>query len=200
MGIFLEGEDSRGDHGLGRLVEFRFKARPGTTSSSITTHTPSGQRNCASWASQPQKSVTLLPCPGGRTTKTTKRTSTECTFSMVYELAWWWLDAPKHVARFIRIMMTKLFVVFRLNIIIFICYFYKKKLSFTRNTNLEKTRALISWIWKGMSGSPRLADHYNELHSAAVIQLNVMLVITTSSLYERCNVTGHVVLLELRLL
>ena len=24
MGIFPEGEDSRGDHGLGRLVEFRF--------------------------------------------------------------------------------------------------------------------------------------------------------------------------------
>ena len=72
VGIFLEGEDSRGDHGLGRLVEFRFKAPPGTTSFSITTHTPSGQRNCASWASQPQKSVTLLPCPGGRTTKSTK--------------------------------------------------------------------------------------------------------------------------------
>jgi hypothetical protein len=72
MGIFLEGEDPRGDHSLGRLVEFRFKAPPGTTSSSITTHTPSGQRNCASWASQPQKSVTLLPCPGGRTTKSTK--------------------------------------------------------------------------------------------------------------------------------
>ena len=71
MGIFLEGEDSRGDHGLGRLVQFRFKAPPGTASSSITTHTPSGQRNCASWASQPQKSVTLLPCPGGRTTKST---------------------------------------------------------------------------------------------------------------------------------
>ena len=49
-----------------------FKAPPGTTSSSITTHTPSGQRNCALWASQPQKSVTLLPCPGGRTTKSTK--------------------------------------------------------------------------------------------------------------------------------
>ena len=74
VGIFLEGEDSRGDHGVGRLVEFRFKAPPGTTSSSITTHTPLGQRNCASWASQPQKSVTLLPCPGGRTTKSTKRT------------------------------------------------------------------------------------------------------------------------------
>ena len=68
VGIFLEGEDSHCDHGLGRLVEFRFKAPPGTTSSSIATHTPSGQRNCASWASQPQKSVTLLPCPGGRTT------------------------------------------------------------------------------------------------------------------------------------
>ena len=42
MGIFLEGKDSRSDHGLGRLVEFRFKAPPGTTSSSITTHTSSG--------------------------------------------------------------------------------------------------------------------------------------------------------------
>jgi hypothetical protein len=39
VGIFLEGEDSRGDHGLGGLVQFRFKAPPGTTSSSITTHT-----------------------------------------------------------------------------------------------------------------------------------------------------------------
>ena len=74
MGIFLEGEDSHGDHRLGRLVEFRFKAPPGTTSSSITTHTSSGRHNCASWASQPQKSVTLLPCPEGRTTKSTKRT------------------------------------------------------------------------------------------------------------------------------
>ena len=39
VGIFLERKDSRGDHGLGRLVEFRFKDPPGTTSSSITTHT-----------------------------------------------------------------------------------------------------------------------------------------------------------------
>ena len=37
VGIFPEGEDSRGDHGLGRLVEFRFKGPPGTTSSYITT-------------------------------------------------------------------------------------------------------------------------------------------------------------------
>ena len=72
--IFLEGEDSRGDHGLGRLVEFRFKAPPGTTSPSITTHAPSGQLNRASWASQPQKSVTLLSRPSGRTTKSTKDT------------------------------------------------------------------------------------------------------------------------------
>ena len=72
VGIVLEGEDSRGDHGLGRLVEFRFTAPPGTTSSSTTTHTTSGQRNCATWASQPQNSVTLLPCPRGRTTKSTK--------------------------------------------------------------------------------------------------------------------------------
>ena len=38
VGNFSEGEDSRGDHGLGRLVEFRFKGPPGTTSSYITTH------------------------------------------------------------------------------------------------------------------------------------------------------------------
>jgi len=38
VGIFPEGEDSRGDHGLGRVVEFRFKGPPGTTSSYITTH------------------------------------------------------------------------------------------------------------------------------------------------------------------
>jgi len=38
VGIFSEGKDSRGDHGLGRLVEFRFKGPPGTTSSYITTH------------------------------------------------------------------------------------------------------------------------------------------------------------------
>jgi len=69
VGIFPEGEDSRVDHGLGRLVEFRFKGPPGTPSYYITTHI---NCNCASWASQPQKSVTLLPWPGGRTTKATK--------------------------------------------------------------------------------------------------------------------------------
>jgi len=38
VGIFPEGEDFRGDHGRGRLVQFRFKGPPGTTSSHITTH------------------------------------------------------------------------------------------------------------------------------------------------------------------
>jgi len=37
MGIFLEGEESRDDHGLGRLVECRFKGPPGITTSYITT-------------------------------------------------------------------------------------------------------------------------------------------------------------------
>jgi hypothetical protein len=38
VGIFPEGEDYRGNHGLGRLVEFRFKGSPGTPSFYITTH------------------------------------------------------------------------------------------------------------------------------------------------------------------
>jgi len=38
VGIFPEGEDSRGDNVLIRLVEFRFKDPPGATSSYITTH------------------------------------------------------------------------------------------------------------------------------------------------------------------
>ena len=97
MGISFEGEDSRGDHGLGRLVEFRFKAPPGSTSSSITTHTSSGQRNCAPWASQPEKSVTLLPRLGGRTTKSTeghvvaleeKKIVYNFTFMFLYQALW----------------------------------------------------------------------------------------------------------------
>jgi hypothetical protein len=37
-GLFLEGEDSHGDHGLGSLVELRFKTPPGTSYSYITIH------------------------------------------------------------------------------------------------------------------------------------------------------------------
>jgi hypothetical protein len=66
-GFFLEGEDSHGDHCLGSVVELRFKAPPGASYSYSSTL--SGKRNCASWASQPQKSVTLRPQPGGETTK-----------------------------------------------------------------------------------------------------------------------------------
>ena len=43
----------------------RLKAPPGTSSPYISPLTSSGQRNCASWASQSQKSVTLPPQPGG---------------------------------------------------------------------------------------------------------------------------------------
>ena len=49
--IFPEGEDSRGDHGLGRLVEFRFTGPPDTPSSYITTHNvtaPQGRTNLRS--------------------------------------------------------------------------------------------------------------------------------------------------------
>jgi hypothetical protein len=37
-GLFLEGEDSQGDHGLGSLEELGFKAPPGTSYSYITIH------------------------------------------------------------------------------------------------------------------------------------------------------------------
>jgi hypothetical protein len=68
MGIFLEGEDSSGDHGVGSLVELRLR-RLLVLHIHISPSTSSGQRNCASWASQPQKSVTLRPQWGGETTK-----------------------------------------------------------------------------------------------------------------------------------
>jgi hypothetical protein len=35
-GFFLEDEDSHGDHGLGSLLELRFKTPPGTSNSYIT--------------------------------------------------------------------------------------------------------------------------------------------------------------------
>jgi len=71
IGNFPEGEDFRGDHGLGRLVDLGLRALL-ALHPSISPLTSSGQRNCASWASQPQKSVTLQPCPGGRITKSTR--------------------------------------------------------------------------------------------------------------------------------
>ena len=48
------------------VSRFRFKAPPGISSSCISTLTSSGQRSRASWASQPQKSATLSPQPGGK--------------------------------------------------------------------------------------------------------------------------------------
>jgi hypothetical protein len=87
--IFLEGEDPHGDHGLGSLVElrykvwvvwvefrykvwvvwieFRYKAPPGIhIHIHISPSTSSGQRNCASWASvtlRPQKRERRLLSP-----------------------------------------------------------------------------------------------------------------------------------------
>ena len=43
----------------------RLKVPPGTSYPYISPLTPPGQRNCASWASQSQKSVTLPPQPEG---------------------------------------------------------------------------------------------------------------------------------------
>jgi hypothetical protein len=51
-GFFLEGEDPHGDHGLGSLVELRFKAPPGTSYPYITIHliitAPHGRPNLRS--------------------------------------------------------------------------------------------------------------------------------------------------------
>jgi hypothetical protein len=65
--FFLEGEDSHGDHGLGSSVEL-IKALL-VLHIHISPSTSSGQRNFASWASQPQKSVTLRSQPGRETMK-----------------------------------------------------------------------------------------------------------------------------------
>jgi len=64
-------EDTRGDHGLGRLAVLSLRPLL-ALHPPLSSLTPSGQCNCASRASHPQKSVTLLPCLGGRTTKSTK--------------------------------------------------------------------------------------------------------------------------------
>ena len=48
---------------------FRLKAPPGISSSCISPLTSSAQRSRASWASQPQKSATLSPQPGGKPRK-----------------------------------------------------------------------------------------------------------------------------------
>jgi hypothetical protein len=67
-GFFLEGEDPHGGHGLGSLVQQGLGPLV-VLHNHTSPSTSSGQRNCASWASQPQKSVTLRPQPGGETTK-----------------------------------------------------------------------------------------------------------------------------------
>jgi hypothetical protein len=67
--FFLEGEDPHGDHGLGSLVELKLRPLLALHTHVTPPSTSSGQCNRASWASQPQRSVTLRPQPGGGTTK-----------------------------------------------------------------------------------------------------------------------------------
>ena len=77
--FFLAGKDSRGNFSLqGKIPvvtivwvvsRFRLKAPPGISSSCISPLTSSGQRSGAPWASQPQKSATLSPQPGGKPRK-----------------------------------------------------------------------------------------------------------------------------------
>jgi hypothetical protein len=61
-GFVLEGKDSHGDYGLGSLVELRLRPLL-VLHIHISPSTSSGQHSCASWASQPQQSVTLRPQP-----------------------------------------------------------------------------------------------------------------------------------------
>ena len=68
------------------VSRFRLKAPPGISSSHISPLTSSGQRSRASWASEPQKSATLSPQPGGKPRK-------------VHKNMWWhwWKKAIKNV-------------------------------------------------------------------------------------------------------
>ena len=52
-----------------QVSRFRLKSPPGISSSCISPLTSSGQRSRASWTSQPQKSATLSPQPGGKPRK-----------------------------------------------------------------------------------------------------------------------------------
>ena len=51
------------------VSRFRLKAPPGISSSCVSPLASLGQRSRASWASQPQKSATLSPQPGGKPRK-----------------------------------------------------------------------------------------------------------------------------------
>ena len=51
------------------LSRFRLRAPPDISSSCLSPLISSGQRSRASWASEPQKSATLSPQPGGKPRK-----------------------------------------------------------------------------------------------------------------------------------
>ena len=58
---------------------------------SISPLTSWGQRNCVSWKSQPQKSVKILPCPGGKTTKSTRTCG-----ALGKKWNFWYIPCPLH--------------------------------------------------------------------------------------------------------
>ena len=66
--VFLAEKDSRSGHGV-VVSRFMLKASWCFIFLHVTTHTPSGQRSRASWASQTQKSATLSPQPGEKPRK-----------------------------------------------------------------------------------------------------------------------------------
>jgi hypothetical protein len=96
MGVFLEREDSHCDHGLGSLVNLGL--RPVLILHiHISPSNSSRQRNCASWASQPHKSVTLRPQPGGGTTKS------------IRDIWWHWIKKAKSTAAYYACDRIQLF-------------------------------------------------------------------------------------------
>jgi hypothetical protein len=84
-GFLLEGEDPLGDHGLASLVELSLRPLL-VLHIHISPSTSSGQRNCASLASHPQKSVTLRPQPGGESTKSIRDMWWHCRGKKPYRL------------------------------------------------------------------------------------------------------------------
>src|SRR5215469_5370002 len=75
----------------------------------ISPSTSSGQRNCASWASQPQKSVTLRPQRGGETTKS------------IRDMWWHWQKIKIHSR--VRFFRNAVFDSFRLSSCVIVLFY-----------------------------------------------------------------------------
>ena len=89
--FFLVGEDPHGDHGL-VLSRFRLKGPSRyLIFIYITPLISLGQRSRALWAPQPQKSATLSPQPGGKTTKFVLTGGGIITFNFLIRAVYNWL-------------------------------------------------------------------------------------------------------------